>query len=298
MNIKHFISIFFLSFLILTSCDDADEVDQNPITGDPVETKPANTNYPPAFTGQTRIGSVTTTTVIESTAVTTELTSPWGITSLPDGRLLVTEKGGIMRIVTKEGEVSSVYGIPDVNAAEQGGLLGLCIDPDFASNRMVYWVFSEVYTGGNITSVAKGRLADDEASVENAEVIYRSNTPHPSAKHYGGRILFDGTGNLLVSIGERSDIDARPLAQSVTSSLGKVVRITKDGDPASGNPTFSAAGALPELYTMGHRNPQGLAKHPVTGDVWLSEHGPRGGDEINRLQPGVNYGWPNNYLWN
>ena len=294
MNTRHLISIFILSLLVLTGCsDDADDVDKNPITGGPVETEAANTNYSPAFEGQTRIGSVTTTTDFQATAITTSLASPWGITSLPDGRLLVTEKAGNMRIVTVAGAVGeAIVGIPTVNPAGQGGLLGLCLDPDFTSNRMVYWVFSEAVSGGNITSVAKGRLADDESMIEGAEVIYRSNTPHDSDLHYGGRILFDGTGNLLVSIGERSDIETRPLAQSAESSLGKVVRITTDGEAAPGNPTFSQSGALPELYTMGHRNPQGLARHPVTGDVWQSEHGPRGGDEINRLQPGSNFGWP------
>ena len=294
MNTRHLITIFLLSLLILPGCDDDnDTVDKNPITGPPVETEAANTNYPAAFEGQTRIGSVTTTTSYDAPAITTSLSKPWGITALPDGRLLVTEKEGTMRIVTSAGVVSeAIVGIPTVNPAEQGGLLGLCVDPNFSSNRMVYWVFSEAVSGGNVTSVAKGRLSDDESTIEDAEVIYRSNTPHPSVLHYGGRILFDGTGNLIVSIGERSDLDSRPLAQAVTSSLGKVVRITTDGDPAPGNPSFTQSGALPELYTMGHRNPQGLAKHPVTRDIWQSEHGPRGGDEINRLQPGSNYGWP------
>jgi glucose/arabinose dehydrogenase len=293
MNTKHIILVSLCGLLTFVGCDDDVEENKNPVTGPPVETEDANTNYSPAFEGQTRIGSVETTTDFEAKSITTSLSSPWGITSMPDGRLLITQKAGNMRIVTTAGVVSDpIVGIPDVNAEEQGGLLGLCLDPDFATNRMVYWVFSEAVEGGNITSVAKGRLSNDEASIENVDVIYQSNTPHPSELHYGGRILFDNSGNLIVSTGERSDIDARPLAQSVTSSLGKVVRITKDGAPASGNPTFSGAGALDELYTIGHRNPQGLAKHPVTGDIWLGEHGPRGGDEINRLEPGANYGWP------
>jgi glucose/arabinose dehydrogenase len=268
-------------------------VDTPLITGDPVETDPPNTNYEPAFEGQTRIGSVTTETAWTKSIITSSLSSPWGVTSLPDGRLLVTQKGGTMRIVTLAGVVSApITGIPAVNAAGQGGLLGLCLDPAFAINRMVYWVFSQSVSGGNITAVAKGKLSDDETTIDNADVIYQSNTPHPSTLHYGGRILFDETDNLIVSTGERSSADARPLAQSVTSSLGKVVRITKNGDPAPGNPTFSGVGALPELYTIGHRNPQGLALHPETGDIWLGEHGPQGGDELNRLQPGKNYGWP------
>ena len=268
-------------------------VDEPLVTGDPVETDPPNTNYTPAFEGQTRIGSVTTETAWTKSIITSSLSSPWGVISLPDGRLLITQKGGTMRIVTLAGVVSApITGIPAVNSAGQGGLLGLCLDPEFATNRMVYWVFSQAVSGGNITAVAKGRLSNDETTIENAAVIYQSNTPNNSTLHYGGRILFDETGNLIVSTGERSVLETRPLAQSVTSSLGKTVRITKNGDAAPGNPTFSGAGALPELYTIGHRNPQGLALHPVTGDVWLGEHGPQGGDELNRLQPGKNYGWP------
>ena len=260
----------------------------------PVETNPPNTNYSPAFSGQTRINRVRTVSDYQVSNLTTNLSNPWGITALPDGRLLISEKVGRMRIVTPTtGEVSNpISGIPTVNSAGQGGLLGLCLDPAFASNRMVYWVFSESVSGGTVTSVAKARLANNETSMEGISVIYRSNTPYNGNLHYGGRVVFDRTGNLIVSIGERSSSEIRTMAQSANSSLGKVVRITTNGQPASGNPTFSQSNALPELFTMGHRNPQGLAVHPVTGDVWQSEHGPRGGDEINRLQAGSNYGWP------
>jgi glucose/arabinose dehydrogenase len=281
--------------LVMNGCskDDKDKKPESPSTGKPVETNPANTNYPPAFTGQTRINGVKTAAAYQSTVLTSALTAPWGITSLPDGRLLITEKAGRMRIVTNTGSVSSpITGIPAVNAAGQGGLLGLCIDPQFSSNRMVYWVFSESVTGGNITAVAKGRLSDNETSIENATVIYRANPAYNGNLHYGGRILFDKTGNLFVSTGERSDLATRPLAQSVTAALGKIIRITTSGAPAPGNPTFSQSGALPELYSIGHRNPQGIAIHPATGDLWQSEHGPRGGDEINRVRAGANYGWP------
>ena len=157
---------------------------------------------------------------------------------------------------------------------------------------MVYWGFSENVPGGTITSVAKGRLSDNETTIENTTVIYRANPAANSNAHYGGRILFDATGNLLVSTGERANTSTRPLAQSVTTALGKIIRITTTGTPATGNPTFTGTGALPELYSMGHRNPQGLALHPITGDVWQSEPGPREGDEINRVQAGANYGWP------
>lgn len=264
-----------------------------PATGTPVETNPPNSNYKSAFSGQTRINGVTTATAYRGTVISSGLTAPWGITSLHDGRLLITEKGGTMRIATTTGTIgSAITGIPAVNSSGQGGLLGLCIDPQFVSNRMVYWVFSENVTGGTQTSVAKGRLSNDEKTIENAAVIYRANPSANSTAHYGGRILFDAAGNLLVSTGERSNTNTRPFAQSVSAAIGKILRITTSGAPAPGNPTFSGAGALPELYSIGHRNPQGLAIHPVTGDLWQSEHGPRGGDEINRVQPGANYGWP------
>ncbi|WP_207510956.1 PQQ-dependent sugar dehydrogenase [Longitalea luteola] len=284
-----------VALTVLNGCskDDKDNKPESPSTGKPVETNPPNTNYPPAFTGQTRINGVKTAAAYEAKVLTSALVAPWGITSLPDGRLLITEKAGRMRIVTNTGSVGNpITGIPAVNAAGQGGLLGLCIDPQFTSNRMVYWVFSENVTGGTVTAVAKGRLADNEASIENATVIYRAIPAFNGNLHYGGRILFDNTGHLFVSTGERSSLTTRPLAQSVTAALGKIIRITTNGTPAPGNPTFGQSGALPELYSIGHRNPQGIAIHPRTGELWQSEHGPRGGDEINRIKAGANYGWP------
>nr|WP_315256307.1 PQQ-dependent sugar dehydrogenase [uncultured Flavobacterium sp.] len=291
------IAILSIALFSLLSCsnDKKDkDSDTNPgTTTSPVENNPANTAYKPAFSGQTRINGVQTITSYEAKVITAVLTNPWGIKSLPDGRLLITEKGGSLRIVTAAGVVSNpISGIPAVNASGQGGLLGLCLDTEFTSNRIIYWVFSEAVTGGNITAVAKGRLSNDDKTIEGATVIYRTTPANSSNLHYGGRILFDKIGNLVVSTGERSVIETRPLAQSVSASLGKTVRITKDGQPVAGNPIFSQTGALPELFTIGHRNPQGLALHPVTGEIWLSEHGPRGGDEINRLKAGSNYGWP------
>lgn len=259
----------------------------------PVETNPPNSTYSPAFSGQSRVAGVRTTTPFASSVLTTALRSPWGITSLPDGRLLVTEKAGTMRIATTTGQLGQpITGIPTVNSAGQGGLLGVRVDPDFATNRTVYWVFSEQTADGNLTAVARGRLAQDETRFEGVAVIYRALPAYRGTAHYGGRVVIDQAGNLLVSTGERSDNVTRPQAQALNSGLGKIVRITKDGSPAPGNPLAMQAGGRPELYTYGHRNPQGLALHPVTGELWQSEHGPRGGDEINRIQPGANYGWP------
>ena len=288
------ITILSTALFSLFSCSNNNDTKNNPGTiTNPVETNNPNTSFKPAFDGQTRVNGIQTNTDYESKIITTALTKPWSVKSLPDGRLLITEKDGVFRIVTTTGEVSNpISGIPAVNAANQGGLLGFCLDPDFESNRLLYWVFSDAASGGNITAVAKGKLSGDSKSIENATVIYRTTPANNSTLHYGGRILFDKTGNLLVSTGERSVLETRPLAQSTTTSLGKVVRITKNGQAAPGNPSFNQAQSLAELYTIGHRNPQGLAMHPVTEEIWLSEHGPRGGDEINRLEAGKNYGWP------
>ncbi len=259
----------------------------------PVETKAPNTAYQPAFAGQTRIKGVSTSADYSTRALTGELKNPWGIAVMPDGRFLITEKAGTMRIANTSGQLSAaITGIPAVNAAGQGGLLGITLDPQFASNRMVYWVFSESTPEGNLTAVAKGKLSADDSRMENAAVIYRATPAYKGNLHYGGRILFDKSGNLFVSTGERSDLVTRPQSQDLNSALGKIVRITTDGQPAQGNPFAGRAGARPELYSYGHRNVQGLAFHPVTGDLWENEFGPKGGDELNRIQPGKNYGWP------
>ncbi|WEK34548.1 MAG: PQQ-dependent sugar dehydrogenase [Candidatus Pseudobacter hemicellulosilyticus] len=259
----------------------------------PVETGKANSDYKPAFKGQTRIGGVKTRTPYEGKVISSGLKNPWGITQLPDGRLLITEKRGAMRIATTAGALSEpITGIPAVNHRGQGGLLGLTIDPKFASNRMVYWVFSENVTGGTLTSVAKGKLSADDKRMENATVIYRATPSHDGDLHYGGRILFDKTGHLIVSTGERSDLVTRPKSQDLQAALGKLVRITTDGQAAPGNPFAGNSSARPEIYSYGHRNVQGLAWHPETGDLWEGEFGPRGGDEINLIKPGKNYGWP------
>ncbi|WP_425576784.1 PQQ-dependent sugar dehydrogenase [Nibrella saemangeumensis] len=259
----------------------------------PVETKEPNTPaYKPAFAGQTRVAGVKTSASYEGKVLSNDLKNPWGITNLPDGRLLITEKGGTMRIATKDGQLSApITGLPTVNANGQGGLLGVRVDPAFAQNRMVYWVFSEPLSDGNLTAVAKGKLSADEKKIEGATVIYRATPAYKGTLHYGGRILFDKDGNLFISTGERSDLVTRPQAQDVNSGLGKVIHITTDGKPVAGNPFIGKEGR-PEIYSYGHRNVQSLAIHPVTGDLWEGEFGPRGGDEINRVQPGKNYGWP------
>jgi glucose/arabinose dehydrogenase len=259
----------------------------------PVETKAPNSDYKPAFAGQTRIAGVKTKTPYEGTILSSELDAPWGITTLPDGRLLITEKKGDLRIATVSGQLSApITGIPAVNSAGQGGLLGIRVDPDFSSNRMVYWAFSDALPEGNLTAVAKGKLSADEKTIEGATVIYRATPAYKGTLHYGGRIVFDKNGNILLSTGERSDLETRPQAQQLNSALGKVLRITKDGKPVDGNPFAGQADKRAEIYSYGHRNVQGLAFNPATGDLWETEFGPRGGDEVNRIEAGKNYGWP------
>ncbi len=294
---------FFLSLILIAtafvSCNGAAPSSGQATHSDttshpPVETNKANTDYKPAFEGQTRAAGAKTTTPYEGTIVTKSLKAPWGIVSLPDGRLLITENKGNMRIVdVTNGQVSDpITGIPEVDDRGQGGLLGLTLAPDFSSGRMVYWVFSEKVATGNHTAVAKGRLADDEKNIENAQVIYRAKPTYDGTKHYGGRIIFDKDGNLFVSTGERSDKETRSQSQDLKSAFGKILRITTDGQPVAGNPFEGQAGALPEIYSYGHRNTQGLAFHPETGALWNNEFGPLGGDELNLIKPGANYGWP------
>jgi glucose/arabinose dehydrogenase len=258
-----------------------------------VETKKPNADYKPAFEGQTRIGATVTKTPYDSKVLTSDLKRPWGIASLPDGRFIVTEKEGTMKIVSASGAVGeALTGVPKVSSEGQGGLLGICLDPAFNSNRMVYWSFSEPLDEGNLTSVAKGKLSADEKSLENVTVIYRATPVYKGTLHFGGRVLFSKDGNLFVTTGERSDQVTRPQAQDLNSGLGKIIRITTDGKPANGNPFAGKDNARPELYSYGHRNVQGIAFHPTTGDLWETEFGPRGGDELNRVEAGKNYGWP------
>jgi glucose/arabinose dehydrogenase len=287
--------LIVLVSILATACNKKQQQGQaETAKGIPVETKSPNADYKPAFAGQTRVQGVKTKTPIETKVLSTTLKRPWGITSLPDGRLLITQKSGTLCIADVSGNISAdITGLPAVNDSGQGGLLGITIDLDFAQNRMVYWTFSENSKQGNLTAVAKGRLANDERTIENATIIYRATPAYDGVLHYGSRILFDKTGNLVFSTGERSDLETRPQAQSLNSALGKIIRITVDGAPASGNPFANNPKARPELYSYGHRNVQGLAFHPVTGDLWENEFGPRGGDEVNRIVAGKNYGWPN-----
>lgn len=294
---KNFTSLAIL-FLVVTACGQKtakpNTVTANARSSQPVETENPNTDYKSAFTGQTRIAGVTTKTPVEAKIMTDKLNRPWDIVTMPDGRFLITEKAaGTLRIISADGQMSdAITGLPEVDAQGQGGLLGLALDPAFNENRMVYWSFSQPGNGGNLTAVAKGKLSSDEKKIQNASVIYRAIPVYDGDKHYGSRLVFGRDGYLYVSTGERSDRETRPKAQQLDAALGKILRIDKNGKPAPDNPFVGQANALPEIYSFGHRNPQGLAIHPVTGEIWNSEMGPMSGDEINIIKPGKNYGWP------
>lgn len=256
-----------------------------------VEKEQPNSDYKPAFNGQTRVAGYKTQTEYQVDIINTSLGRPWGMAQLPSGDFLITEKTGFINLVSKDGKtITKITGLPKVDSRGQGGLLDIAIDPDFLTNKTVYWTFSEPYEKGNLTAVGKGVLSGNK--IDNVKIIFRATPSYKGRLHYGSRLVFDKSENLFVSTGERSDLETRPLAQDLKAYLGKILKIDKNGKPAAGNPFIGNDNAQPEIFSYGHRNPQGLAINPATGDLWETEMGPRGGDEINLIQAGKNYGWP------
>jgi glucose/arabinose dehydrogenase len=221
---------------------------------------------------------------------------PWGLAFLPDKRMLVTERAGRLRIVSQEGKLSKpLEGVPKVWAKGQGGLLGIALDPDFGSNQLVYFAYSEPGNGGVGTAVARGKLSD--TSLDDVQVIFRQQPKVAGPLHFGGRVVFTPDKKLFVTLGDRFKFDP---AQDLGSHLGKIVRINSDGSVPEDNPFIGQKDAQPEIWSYGHRNAQGAAIHPETGKLWENEFGPLGGDELNIPAAGANYGWPvvgwgNNY---
>lgn len=259
----------------------------------PLETRERNVpSQQPTTPDQTRACAATSQVAYEVTVLTDDLEHPWAVEPLPDGTLLVTERDGDMRIVTGAGEVGEeIEGLPDVADKGQGGLLDVVLGPDFTTDRVIYWSFSEPRDGGNGTSIARGVLAADSRRVTDVRVIFRSEPTYDGDKHFGSRLLFGPDGMLYMTLGERSDLETRPQAQQMNSHLGKLLRLTPEGQPAPDNPFAGQADARPEIWTTGHRNVQAAA-FDGQGRLWVVDHGPQGGDEVNIIEKGSNYGWP------
>ncbi|WP_152047734.1 PQQ-dependent sugar dehydrogenase [Aureimonas psammosilenae] len=230
---------------------------------------------------------------LKVTTVTSDLSRPWGFEFLPDGSMLVTEKGGTMRVVSGDGKVGEpISGVPKVESGGQGGLLDVALDPKFTENRLVYFTYSAAGEGGNSTAIGKGRLSPDGTRLEEVSKIFTQEPRYDGNKHFGSRIVFDREGHLFAGLGERSDKGIRENAQKLDNHIGKVIRINADGSVPADNPFVGQEGARPEIWSYGHRNIQGGALNPETGAVWFSEHGPKGGDEVNVAERAKNYGWP------
>lgn len=236
---------------------------------------------------------------LQSTTMVKNLVNPWALAFLPgfDGgagsKALVTERPGRLRVVGMDGTVSApIKGLPAVQTGGQGGLLDVALDPDFVKNRWVYWSFTEAAAqgSGNSTALARGRLSADLGTLSDVQVLFSQKPKFDSSAHFGSRIVFLRDGTLTLTLGDR--YFRRNDAQTLNNHHGKIIRIHPDGTVPKDNPFVATPGALPEIWSLGHRNPQGAALHPQTGDLWMHEHGPQGGDEINRIESGKNYGWP------
>lgn len=259
----------------------------------PLESRPANApDQRPAFVGQTRTCGISSSVAFDVTVIARGLVHPWAVEPLPGGDLLVTERPGRMRLITAAGRIGEpVAGLPAVDSGGQGGLLDVALSPSFASDRTIYWSYSEPREGGNATSVARGVLSPDGTRVDQVAVIFRALPVYDGDKHFGSRLAFGPDGKLFVTLGERSDTPMRPQAQQLSSHMGKIIRINADGSVPGDNPFVGQAGALPEIWSLGHRNVQASA-FDADGRLWDVEHGTQGGDELNLVEKGKNYGWP------
>jgi aldose sugar dehydrogenase len=261
-----------------------------------VDQRPPNgATQTPAFAGQTDAPEKKSNVAFDVVTVAEGLENPWGLAFLPNGKMLVTERPGRLRVVAAGGKLSEpVAGLPTVDARGQGGLLDVATDPNFASNGLIYWSYSEPRDGGmNNTAVARGRLVDADAPrVENVQVIYHQAPAMSSRQHFGSRLVFGRDGTLFITQGDRSITEGRMQSQRLDGLIGKIVRINPDGSIPRDNPYVGRQDARPEIWSIGHRNIQAAALHPTTGELWEVEHGTRGGDELNIARKGKDYGWP------
>jgi glucose/arabinose dehydrogenase len=286
----------------ITACSKASETPSDSATAaaaaapgqcTPIDDRaPAGKGQTPAFAGQYRACKVSSTSMFDVAVLTTNLETPWAVEPLPSGDLLVTEKPGRMRVVSATGTIGEpIKGIPEVDAAGQGGLLDVALSPNFATDNTIFWSYAEKRPdGGNGTSIARGALSADRKSVSDVKVIFRVLPTYKGDKHYGSRLAFGPDGMLYASFGERSDTPMRKHAQMMDGHLGKIIRINADGTVPADNPFVGQAGAKPEIWTLGHRNVQAMA-FDASGTLWDIEHGTNGGDELNLIQKGKNYGW-------
>ena len=263
--------------------------------GTAVETRrPNGAGQKPAFEGQIRAPQPSQVVKIRAEPVAEGLPNLWAMEFLPDGAMLVTAREGTMHIVSDEGDVSAaISGVPEVDSSGQGGLLDVALAPDFETSGVIFLSFSEPRDGGNGTSVASAKLVRSGAgaALEGTKVIFQQMPTYDGNKHYGSRLVFGLDNALYVTVGERSDRKTRVQAQDITSGLGKVFRIDMQGKALPDNPFVKTDGAMPEIWSYGHRNMQAAALDGQ-GRLWTVEHGPKGGDELNRPQAGMNYGWP------
>ena len=263
-----------------------------------VDPRPANNpEQKPAMAGQTDAPEKKAGVAFDVVTVVEGLQNPWAVAFLPGGKMLITERPGRLRVLSTDGKLSApVTGLPAVDARGQGGLLDVALDPAFAKNGHIYWSYAEpaAEQGVNNTAVAKGNFVDDAMAprVEEVQVIYHQRPSLRSPLHFGSRLVFGRDGTLFITQGDRSITEGRMQSQNLDSGLGKIVRINTDGSIPKDNPFVGREGALPEIWSIGHRNIQSAALHPTTGELWEVEHGTRGGDEINVALKGRDYGWP------
>jgi glucose/arabinose dehydrogenase len=277
----------------------------------PVDMGAANSpEQKPAFAGQTRVCAIRSSGAFDVTVVARGLDRPWAVEPLPDGGFLITEKAGQMRIVSAGGQVgepidgllpvgqggvsavSGQGGLPPITARGQGGLLDVALSPNFEKDRVIFWSFTEQREGGSGTSVARGTFTPDRKRLEQVRVIFRAMPTYDNGLHFGSRLAFGPDGKLYITLGDRFDLATmRPQAQMLNSHNGKVIRINPDGTVPADNPFAKTEGALPEIWTLGHRNIQS-SSFDDKGRLWTIEHGAKGGDELNLIKKGTNYGWP------
>lgn len=250
--------------------------------------------FTPAFPEQTRAPESLSGIELQTTEVAAGLSHPWGIAVLPGGGYLVTERSGQLRVIDADGNLVAepVSGLPDLLAEQQGGLLDVELAPDFAQSRHIYFTYSKPHPdGGSSTAAARATLSDDLTALSDVVDIFVQSPPSPNPMHYGSRVVPNGD-EIYVTTGEHFVPQERVFAQDLNKTYGKIVRVTADGDAVEGNPFIGQDDALPEIFSYGHRNIQGAAIRPDTGELWAIEHGPAGGDELNLIAPGENYGWP------